>query len=109
MADLLTGGPGDAPLLDAATVVLVRDGATGLECLMLRKTSGQAFGGLWVFPGGRVEEDDGPGYDGARAVARAAAMSAALSIPCSVTHVGGSRSISRARWRASAAAGLVHT
>ena len=69
MADLLTGGPGDAPLLDAATVVLVRDGATGLECLMLRKTSGQAFGGLWVFPGGRVEADDGPGYDGARAAA----------------------------------------
>jgi 8-oxo-dGTP pyrophosphatase MutT (NUDIX family) len=69
MADMITGGPGDVPALDAATVVLVRDGAAGLECLMLRKTSGQAFGGLWVFAGGRVEPDDGTGLDGARQAA----------------------------------------
>jgi 8-oxo-dGTP pyrophosphatase MutT (NUDIX family) len=69
MADLLTGGPGDATLHDAATVVLVRDGAGGVECLMLRKTSGQVFGGLWVFPGGRVEDGDGAGLDGARRAA----------------------------------------
>ena len=66
---MITGGPGDVPALDAATVVLVRDGAAGLECLMLRKTSGQAFGGLWVFAGGRVEDGDGTGLDGARAAA----------------------------------------
>jgi 8-oxo-dGTP pyrophosphatase MutT (NUDIX family) len=65
----LTGGSGEEPLYDAATVVLVRDGADGLECLMLRKTSGQAFGGLWVFAGGRVEPGDGTGLDGARAAA----------------------------------------
>jgi 8-oxo-dGTP pyrophosphatase MutT (NUDIX family) len=69
MADLLTGGEGGATLHDAATVVLVRDGAGGLECLMLRKTSGQVFGGLWVFPGGRVEEADGSGLHGARRAA----------------------------------------
>jgi len=66
---MITGGPGDVPALDAATVVLVRDGVGGLECLMLRKTSGQAFGGLWVFAGGRVEDGDGTGLDGARAAA----------------------------------------
>jgi 8-oxo-dGTP pyrophosphatase MutT (NUDIX family) len=69
MVELLTGGAGETPVHDAATVVLVRDAAAGLECLMLRKTKGQAFGGLWVFPGGRVEEVDGAGYEGARVAA----------------------------------------
>ncbi len=66
----MTGGTGETPVHDAATVVLVRDTEAGLECLMLRKTQGQAFGGMWVFPGGRVEEDvDGRGLEGARAAA----------------------------------------
>ena len=70
MADQhLTGGSGDAPMHDAATVVLLRDSAAGIECLMVRKNSGQAFGGMWVFPGGRVEEADGTGVDGARRAA----------------------------------------
>ena len=69
MVHLLTGGAGERPVHDAATVVLVRDTADGLECLMLRKNRGQAFGGAWVFPGGRVEEGDGTGLDGARAAA----------------------------------------
>ena len=65
----LTGGRGDIPMLDAATVVLLRDSDAGIECLMVRKNSGQAFGGMWVFPGGRVEEADGTGVDGARQAA----------------------------------------
>jgi 8-oxo-dGTP pyrophosphatase MutT (NUDIX family) len=70
MVELMTGGTGETPVHDAATVVLVRDTEAGLECLMLRKTQGQAFGGMWVFPGGRVEEDvDGRGLEGARAAA----------------------------------------
>jgi 8-oxo-dGTP pyrophosphatase MutT (NUDIX family) len=65
----IRGGTGDSPIHDAATVVLVRDTDAGLDCLMLRKTQGQAFGGMWVFPGGRVEETDGPGFAGTRAAA----------------------------------------
>ncbi len=45
-------------LIPAATVILGRDGADGLEVLMLRRNSKIAFGGAWVFPGGRVDPDD---------------------------------------------------
>lgn len=49
----------------AATVVLVRqgpgDGSDDAELLMLRRDSKLSFaGGLWVFPGGRLDPDDYP-------------------------------------------------
>ena len=47
------------PIRPAATVILVRDAADGFEILMLKRTSGAAFaGGMFVFPGGRVDGDD---------------------------------------------------
>lgn len=46
------------PAIPAATVVLLRDSENGLETLMLHRTSKVAFGGMWVFPGGRVEDAD---------------------------------------------------
>lgn len=53
--------PSGAELVPAATVIVVRDGVTGLECLMLRRDSKLAFaGGMWVFPGGRVDPGDYP-------------------------------------------------
>jgi 8-oxo-dGTP pyrophosphatase MutT (NUDIX family) len=46
------------PARPAATVVLVRDGDTGLEVLLLERSTVGAFPGMWVFPGGRVDADD---------------------------------------------------
>lgn len=48
------------PIRPAATIILARDSAPqGLELFMLRRTQGSAFaGGMYVFPGGRVEGDD---------------------------------------------------
>ncbi len=47
------------PIRPAATVILVRDCEGDYEILMLRRTSNAAFaGGMYVFPGGRVDNDD---------------------------------------------------
>jgi 8-oxo-dGTP pyrophosphatase MutT (NUDIX family) len=69
------------PAIPAATVVLLRDGADGVETLMLRRDSKLAFaGGAWVFPGGRIDPEDYPGgevSDDADAVLTAARNAAA--------------------------------
>lgn len=44
---------------DAATVMLVRDGADGMEVFMLRRSLNSDFvGGAYVFPGGAVDDAD---------------------------------------------------
>ena len=72
----------------AATVVLLRDGADGLETLMLRKNSRLAFGGMWVFPGGRIDDVDRTGdadelTAAVNAAVREAAEEAGLVVPSS--------------------------
>jgi 8-oxo-dGTP pyrophosphatase MutT (NUDIX family) len=47
-----------APARPAATVIVARPGAEGPEVLMVRRRSGGTFGGMWVFPGGRVDPAD---------------------------------------------------
>lgn len=43
----------------AATLILMRDGARGSEILLVRRVAGLAFhGGAWVFPGGRIDDED---------------------------------------------------
>lgn len=71
----LRGKPGSDPVA-AATVILLRDGKEGLETLMLRRNSKISFGGMWVFPGGRVDERDREGLaaDDDMAAARVAAV-----------------------------------
>lgn len=56
------GNEGSAPVL-AATVMVLRDGSDGLETLMLKRNSKIAFGGMWVFPGGRIDPEDWKGVD----------------------------------------------
>lgn len=53
--------PDSVPVKPAATVLLVRDGARGgVEVFMLRRTFSAAFAsGMFVFPGGKVDEVDG--------------------------------------------------
>lgn len=60
---MLNGDPkSPAPLIPAATALLLRDTHNGIEVLMLRRNRAlKAFGGAWVFPGGRVDDADGPG------------------------------------------------
>ncbi|HEV2309656.1 MAG TPA: NUDIX hydrolase [Acidimicrobiia bacterium] len=62
------------PPIPAATVVLVRDAAAGLETLMLHRNSKGAFGGMWVFPGGRVDAEDSDGARDEQEAARRAAV-----------------------------------
>ena len=51
--------PETVPVKPAATVLLVRDGDHGLEVFMLRRTFTAAFAsGMFVFPGGKVDEVD---------------------------------------------------
>jgi len=65
-------GASEPALVPAATVVLLRD-QPGLEVLMLHKTSKVAFGGMWVFPGGRIDSEDYPPDGDADQAARHAA------------------------------------
>lgn len=61
--------------IPSATVVLLRDGAPGMEVLLLQRASKEGESGPWVFPGGRVERDDiGESDPRSEASARAAAI-----------------------------------
>lgn len=53
-----------SPLIPAATIMLLREHEQRLEVLMLRRNRQlRSFGGAWVFPGGRVDDQDAPGHD----------------------------------------------
>jgi 8-oxo-dGTP pyrophosphatase MutT (NUDIX family) len=56
-------GPGaPTPPRQAATVIVLRGGASGLEVLLAKRNPEQRFmGGAWVFPGGAVDADEGEG------------------------------------------------
>jgi 8-oxo-dGTP pyrophosphatase MutT (NUDIX family) len=70
-------GPGEqlnpgAPVRprQAATVILLRGGAEELEVLLVRRTPKARFmGGVWVFPGGAVDAEEGDGDEAHRAAA----------------------------------------
>ena len=52
-------GPDAPEPRPAATVILLRDGADGIQTWLLRRVRAMAFaGGMTVFPGGRVDDAD---------------------------------------------------
>ena len=67
-------GPGPDGV--AATVVLLRDGGSGFEVLLLERPRHRgSFAGAWVFPGGAVDPGDSkPGDTAAEHAARRAAV-----------------------------------
>jgi len=66
-----------APVRLSATLVLLRDGAAGMEVLLLRRGRQlSTFAGGWVFPGGVLDPADGStdGWESTPAVARPTAV-----------------------------------
>ena len=45
-------------LIPAATVLLLRDSKDGIEVLMVKRSKKSPFGNLYVFPGGKIDDDD---------------------------------------------------
>jgi len=70
-------GPGEAynpgpptRARQAASVILLRGGAEALEVLLVRRTPQARFmGGVWVFPGGAVDAQEGGGDEAHRVAA----------------------------------------
>jgi 8-oxo-dGTP pyrophosphatase MutT (NUDIX family) len=79
--ELHEGAP--VPPRQAATVILLRGGADGLEVLLVKRNPAQRFmGGAWVFPGGAVDAREGEG-DAAHRLAgvREVAEEAGVALP----------------------------
>jgi 8-oxo-dGTP pyrophosphatase MutT (NUDIX family) len=70
--------PADQPPAVAhpsATLVLLRDGSAGIETLLVRRNARLDFhGGAWVFPGGRIDDEDSVGEVDELTAARRAAV-----------------------------------
>jgi 8-oxo-dGTP pyrophosphatase MutT (NUDIX family) len=58
--DVIDHPDAEHPARPAATVVALRDGDGELEVLMIERGTATAFGGMWAFPGGVIEDDDVP-------------------------------------------------
>ncbi|MGD9752421.1 MAG: NUDIX domain-containing protein [Acidimicrobiia bacterium] len=83
LIDIIDHAGAPKPAHPAATVLLLRDGAGGIEVLMIHRSSKTAFGGLWAFPGGRIEDEDipeGTAPDPLPAARRAAARETAEEV-----------------------------
>jgi 8-oxo-dGTP pyrophosphatase MutT (NUDIX family) len=53
------GDPLDMPALPSATVVMLRDGDSGLEVFLLKRHGlSDVLGGAYVFPGGKLDRED---------------------------------------------------
>ena len=64
-------------LIQAATVIPLRQSPAGMEVLLLQRNARGQFANMWVFPGGRVDPDDTVSVDGIDADLEIAAARAA--------------------------------
>ena len=71
------------PARPAATVIVARGIDESFEVLLLKRSEFGAFAGMWVFPGGRVDDDDA-GADELERAASAAIREAAEEVAISV-------------------------
>ena len=59
LRDRLHAGAEPAPAKDASTIAVVRNGEAGLEAFLMRRQASMAFApGMYVFPGGGVDQAD---------------------------------------------------
>ena len=79
--ELNTGAP--VKPRQAASVILLRGGGEALELLLVKRTPEARFmGGVWVFPGGAVDADEGDGDEAHRmAAVRELQEEAAIELP----------------------------
>lgn len=64
-----------SPIFPAATVVLTRDSEQGIEVLMVKRQQKlSAYGGAWVFPGGKVDPHEVEAADDELGAAHVAAV-----------------------------------
>jgi 8-oxo-dGTP pyrophosphatase MutT (NUDIX family) len=73
------GGSGPSAARDASTVVIARDAAGGPELLMVRRKKGSSFmADAFVFPGGRVDDNDASAHPlaGEEAIAKESRVAA---------------------------------
>jgi 8-oxo-dGTP pyrophosphatase MutT (NUDIX family) len=83
----------------AATVIVLRGGAQTLEVLLVKRTEKARFmGGVWVFPGGAVDESDPPSQDGSGVDAHRAAAARELSEEAGIALADPAALIEFSRW-----------
>lgn len=85
----------DTSIRPAATVLLLRDSDDGLQTLLLRRNKALKFaGGSWVFPGGRIDQNEIDQADDLDQAARNAAVreaqeeSGLVVEACELVHFG---------------------
>ena len=91
----------EQPAIPAATVVLMREPGDGeVEVLMLQKNQNISFGGMWVFPGGRIDDGDYEQDGDLEAAARNAVTRdlPGIAPKSSITCVAASTSNERSAW-----------
>ncbi|HEY2631579.1 MAG TPA: NUDIX hydrolase [Solirubrobacteraceae bacterium] len=99
-------GPGQAlatekatPPRQAATVIVLRGGEDALEVLLVKRTEKARFmGGVWVFPGGAVDEDDPPSRGAGRSDAHRNAAARELSEEAGITIADPGSLVEFSRW-----------